>query len=108
VEKKELNNKMKVKKGDIVILLSGKDKGKKGKVLKALAKDLKVVVEGINIAKKHQRKTQNFQGGIIERPNALPVSKVQVVCPRCAKPTKISKVDGQRVCKKCKEVMDKS
>ncbi len=98
---------MRLKKGDVVLVLSGKDKGKKGKILKVNLKTSKVVVEGVAIMKKHQKPTQKFQGGIIERPNAIPVSKVQLVCPRCSKQTRIKKLEGVRICKKCGEVIDK-
>ena len=99
--------KIKVKKGDNVIMLSGKDRGKKGKVLKVNYKQLKLIVEGVNIIKKHQRRTQTFQGGIIERPALVPVSKVMVVCSRCGKPSRMGLNKGLRVCKKCGEVIDK-
>ncbi|HTY12936.1 MAG TPA: 50S ribosomal protein L24 [Candidatus Omnitrophota bacterium] len=101
------NEKLKIKKGDQVMVLSGKEKGKKGKVLKALPDKLKVLVEGINLVKKHQKPSQKFQGGIIDKPVAISAAKVQVVCPRCGKPTRIKKEDGRRYCKKCKEPLDK-
>ncbi|OGC03678.1 50S ribosomal protein L24 [candidate division WOR-1 bacterium RIFOXYA12_FULL_43_27] len=96
-----------MKKGDMVIILSGKDKGKKGKILRVLPKKGTAVVEGVNMIKKHQKATQNFKGGIIERPNALRIPKLMLVCPRCHKPARTGKVDGKRVCVKCKEVVDK-
>lgn len=100
-----------IKKGDTVIVLSGKNKGKKGKVINVLSADNKVVVEGVNIAKKHQRATRNFQGGIIEKPLPLYVSKVMLVCPRCGEPTRGGVKDiGERrvrVCGKCEEIVDK-
>ena len=98
---------MNVKKGDNVFVLSGKDKGKKGKVVRIITKTQKVVVEGLNIIKRHQKPTQKFQGGIVERPAPMPVSKVMVICPRCNKPSRLGRSDGQRVCKKCKEGIDK-
>lgn len=101
----------KVKKGDTVFILAGKDKGRKGKILNVLHKKNKVLVEGINSYKKHQRQTQQFQGGIIERISPIPTSKVKLVCSRCNKPTRIGfKVMGEkkaRYCKKCNEVIDK-
>lgn len=100
--------KLNIKKGDTVIILSGKDAKKKGKVLRVITKTGKVIVEGLNIVKKHQRATQNFKGGIIEKPNGLPIHRVQLVCPQCSKPSRISRKDGVRVCKKCGEVIDKS
>lgn len=105
------NKKLKLKKGDKVLVLSGKDKGKKGKLLKVVPKSSKVVVEGINIIKKHQRQTQKFQGGIVEKPMAMMIDKVMLICPRCNKPTRVGKkiIDQKRVrfCRKCKEVVDK-
>lgn len=103
--------KMKIKKGDTIIVLAGKDKGKKGKVLEALPKEGKVIVERVNVVKKHQRATREFQGGIIEKPLAMNVSKVMLVCARCSEPTRIKKkeMEGKmaRACAKCGEVVDK-
>ncbi|NQU17341.1 MAG: 50S ribosomal protein L24 [Candidatus Saganbacteria bacterium] len=103
--------KLKIKKGDKVVVLSGKDKDKKGKVLRVYSADRKAVVESVNIVKKHQRPTQGFQGGIIDRPMALKISKLMLVCPRCNKPVRVGRklVDEKnvRVCRKCKEVIDK-
>ena len=65
--------KLKIKKNDQVVVLSGKDKGKKGKVLRVNPDKMKVVVEAVNMVKKHQRATQKFQGGIIEKPLAMPI-----------------------------------
>ncbi|MBI5701850.1 50S ribosomal protein L24 [Candidatus Saganbacteria bacterium] len=100
--------KLNLKKGDNVLVLSGKDANKKGKILRILSKSNRVIVEGANIIKKHQRATQSFQGGIIERPNAMPISKVKLICPRCSKPSRISRSEGVRVCKKCGEAIDKA
>ncbi|MGI6754671.1 MAG: 50S ribosomal protein L24 [Atopobiaceae bacterium] len=99
--------KMSVKKGDKVQVISGKDKGKQGTVLRALPQEGKVVVEGVAVVKKAQRPTQqNQQGGIIEKEAAIDVSNVMVVCPSCGKPTRVGhERDEQnkpvRVCKKC-------
>ncbi len=102
---------MKVKKGDTVVVLAGKDKGKKGKVLEALPQEGKVVVERVNVVKKHQRPTREFRGGIIEKPLPLPVCKVMVVCSKCGDPTRVreKKVEGKnaRACVKCGEIIDK-
>ena len=97
---------MNVKKGDTVIVLSGKDKGKQGKVLIADPKGLKVVVEGVNVATKHQKpRKQGETGGIVQREAAMYASKVQVVCPKCGKGTRVAHkiADGKksRVCKHC-------
>ena len=95
-----------IKKDDKVIVLSGKDKGKQGKVLSAEPKTGKVVVEGVNVATKHQKpKQQGQDGGIIKMETPIYVSKVQLVCPKCGKNTRVGHkiVDGKkvRVCKKC-------
>ncbi len=104
--------KLHVKKGDTVLILSGKDKGKEGKILEALPKKGKVIVEGVNQVKRHTKPSQvNPQGGIITKEAALAASKVMLVCPSCKKATRIAKaLEGQnfkRACKKCGEVIDK-
>ena len=100
-----------IKKGDTVIVLAGKDKGKKGKVLSVSPSDNTLVVERVNIAKKHQKPTKNFQGGIIEKPLAIMAAKVMLVCPRCSQPNRVGKKkiedNNVRVCKKCAEIIDK-
>lgn len=97
---------MKIKTGDNVIVLSGKDKGKTGKVLRADPKGQKVIVEGVNVATKHQRpRKQGEEGGIIKIETPIYASKLQVVCPKCGKATrvghKIENGNKSRVCKKC-------
>ena len=97
---------MNVKKGDTVVVLSGKDKGKKGKVQHTVPKEAKVVVEGVNMVTCHTKpRRQGEEGGIVRREAALYASKVQVVCPKCGKATRVGhKVEGgkkTRVCKKC-------
>ena len=97
---------MNIKKDDKVIVLSGKDKGKQGKVLSADPKAMKVVVEGVNVATKHQKPMKQGQdGGIIKVETPIYVSKVQLVCPKCGKATRVGHkiADGKkvRVCKKC-------
>lgn len=104
--------KMHVKKGDTVLVLSGKDKGKQGKIVEALPKKTKVVVEGVNKIKRHTKPSQSApQGGIIVKEAPLHVSKVMLVCPACSKATRIAKkeVNGKmlRACKKCGEIVDK-
>ena len=99
--------KMSVKKGDKVQVISGKDKGKQGTVLRALPQEGKVVVEGVAIVKKAQRPTQqNQRGGIVQKEAAIDVSNVKLVCPSCGKPTRVGHEhddngDPVRVCKKC-------
>ena len=97
---------MKIKKDDKVIVLSGKDKGKQGKILVSDPKAMKVIVEGVNVATKHQKPRQQGQeGGIIKVETPIYVSKVQLVCPKCGKATRVGHkiADGRkiRVCKKC-------
>ncbi len=104
--------KVHVKKDDTVHVLSGEDVGKTGKVLAVHPKTGRVVVDGINIQKKHARPTrQNPQGGVIEQPGPIHASKVMVVCPSCNKPTRVShsRAAGQeaaRVCKHCNKSID--
>lgn len=103
--------KMHVKKGDTIVVLSGKDRGVQGKIVEALPKKSKVFVEGVNKVKRHTKPSQaNPQGGIIVKEAAIASSKVMLVCPACKKTTRISKkaVDGgfKRVCKKCGELID--
>ena len=97
---------MKVKKGDTVVVLSGKDKGKQGKVQGTQPKASKVLVEGVNMVTCHTKpRRQGEEGGIVRREAALYASKVQVVCPKCGKGTRVAhKIeDGKkiRVCKHC-------
>ncbi len=98
---------MKIKKGDRVRVLSGKDRGKEGVVMRALPSERKVIVDGVNVAKKHQGPTRTTQqGGIIDKDMPLPVANVALVCPSCGKPTRVGyKFDnsGQkvRICRKC-------
>ena len=98
-------NKVHVRSGDTVVVLSGKDKGKQGKVLQVSPKEGKVIVEGLNVVTKHVKpRRQGEQGGIVEAEAAMYASKVQLVCPKCSKPTRIAhKIleDGTkvRVCK---------
>ncbi|WP_303872307.1 MULTISPECIES: 50S ribosomal protein L24 [Tepidanaerobacter] len=105
--------KVHIKKGDTVCVLSGKDKGKKGKVIKVFPRKKKAIVEGVNMATKHQKPTANMpQGGIIGVELPIYTSKLMVVCSKCNKPTRVGHAilaDGSkvRVCKKCKEVLDR-
>ena len=97
---------MKIKKGDTVQVLSGNDKGKKGEVLEVIPKDSKVVVKGVNVRKKHIKpRKQGDEGGILSIECAINSSKVNVVCPKCGKSTRVEyKIENDkkvRVCKKC-------
>ncbi len=100
-------NKMSIKTGDTVIVLSGKDKGKKGKVETVLLKEGKVVVEKVNVVSRHTKpRQQGAEGGIIKKEAPIYASKVMRVCPKCDKPTRAAHkllADGKKVavCKKC-------
>lgn len=103
---------MNIKKGDTVLVITGKDAGRKGKVLKVIPKDNRVVVEGVNKAKKHQRPSRAIpQGGILQIESPLNASNVMLLCTKCNKPTRIAKKmldNGTKVrfCKNCGEVVD--
>ena len=97
---------MKIKKGDQVLIIKGKDKGKKGKVLRGLPDEFKVLVEGVNVKKRHQRpKKEGEKGQIIEVPVPLSVSNLRLICPKCGKPTRVGfrvrEKNKYRICKKC-------
>ncbi|RMG66792.1 MAG: 50S ribosomal protein L24 [Nitrospirae bacterium] len=101
-----------IKKEDNVVVISGKEKGKKGRVIAVLPKKQRVIVEKVNIIKRHMKPSQKYtQGGIIEKEGPIHISNVMLICPRCNTPTRIGNKlldDGRklRVCKKCKEVID--
>jgi large subunit ribosomal protein L24 len=102
-----------VRKGDTVVVLSGKDAGKKGKILRALPDEGRVVVEGLNMVKKHTRPSRKMtQGGIISQEAPLYSAKVMLVCSHCGRPTRVvAKVlpDGKtvRACRRCGQALDK-
>jgi len=103
---------MKVRKNDTVVILTGKDKGKKGKVRNAFPRESKVIVEGVNMIKRHSRaRRATRQAGIIELEAPIHVSKVMLVCNKCGKSARVGfrfLEDGKkvRVCHRCKEVID--
>jgi large subunit ribosomal protein L24 len=117
-EKKPLHlAKLNIKKGDTVLIIAGKDRGKQGVVSRAMPQVNKVIVEGMNIAKKHIRpQGQTRQGGIIEKAMPLQVSNTMLICTECGKPTRVAhdrrpmgtdqKVRSVRVCKKCQKVIE--
>ena len=81
---------LKIKKGDRVVVLTGKDKGKSGEVIRTLPKEGKVIVDGVNVAKKHQRATKaTMQGGIIDKDMPIPISAVAIISPGDGKPTRV-------------------
>ncbi len=99
-------NKVHVKTGDEVVVINGKYRGKRGKVMQVSPSEGKVIVEGVNIVKKHVKpKKMGEPGGIIEAESALYADKVQLVCPKCGRPTRVGKKvtddNKVRVCKKC-------
>ena len=102
---------MKIKTGDTVLLIAGKDKNKKGKVVQVFPKNNKIIVEGLNIVKKHVRpKKSGEKGQKVEVPRPFNVSNVKIMCPRCKKATRVgykslsgSREKKIRICKKCKQ-----
>ncbi len=108
--------KMSVRKGDTVLVRAGKDNGKRGRILEALPRMERVVVEDVNLITKHQRPrsmqpTARQQAGRVEKPSPIHVSNVQLVCPSCNRPTRAAHrmIEGhmRRVCRHCNELVDK-
>jgi ribosomal protein L24, bacterial/organelle len=105
--------KLHVKKEDKVVILSGKDKGKEGKVKESQPKKDRVIVEGVNMVSRHSKPSQKSpQGGIVRKEAPVHASNVMLVCPSCKKPTRIQKKEladksFARACKKCGELIDK-
>ncbi|HON39758.1 MAG TPA: 50S ribosomal protein L24 [Deltaproteobacteria bacterium] len=101
-----------IKKGDTIVVLAGKNKGRQGQVLRTQSKKNRVFVERVNMIKRHQKPTQTSQGGIIEKEASIHASNVAPVCPKCNKGVRIGyKIhdDGKkvRVCRKCGEELDR-
>ncbi len=99
---------MKIKKNDQVLIISGKDKGKKSKVIQAFPRESKVLVEGINLMKTHQKPRKSGEKGqIVELPKPIDISNVKLICPKCGKATrvgyKIVEKKKFRICKKCNQ-----
>ncbi len=99
---------MKIKKNDQIIVISGKDRGKKGKVLRVFPKEGKVLVEGMNIKKKHSRpKKSGEKGEVLSLSRPFDASNVKVICPKCSQPArigyKLTEKNKFRICKKCKQ-----
>ncbi len=103
---------MQIKKNDNVLVIAGKEKGKRGRVIAVYPTTNRLLVEKLNMIKRHTRPNQQVrQGGIMEMENPLSVSNVQLICSKCDKPTAVSRKDQgdgsrARVCKKCSEVID--
>ena len=103
-----------IRRNDTVVVTTGKDSGKRGRVLKVLPAKNRLIVEGVNIIKRHTRPNpqRNVKGGIVEREASLHASNVQLVCPECSKTTRVGRkilADGRkvRICRKCEGVVDK-
>lgn len=99
---------MKIKNNDTVLIISGKDRGKKAKVIKVLPEENKVIVEGINLKKRHTKpKKQGEKGQIVEIAAPFNVSNVKLICPKCKKPTRVgyrvTEKNKYRICKKCQQ-----
>ena len=101
-----------LKKGDEVVILSGRDRGRRGKIQRVLAHEGKVIIEGLNLAKKHAKPTKaSPQGGVIDTAAPVPTGKVMLVCKGCNKPTRVRReeaVDGEmvRTCRECGRAID--
>ena len=111
----EPKKKLSVRSGDTVVVITGKDKGKTGKIQRAYPQTGKIIVEGVAMVKRHQKpRGQAMPGGIINKEAAIPASKVMLVCPSCKKATRVGhqvvqdgeKVRKVRVCKKCNATFD--
>jgi large subunit ribosomal protein L24 len=103
-----------IRKNDNVLVTTGKDRGKRGRVLKVLPEKNRLVIEGVNFIKRHTKPNpqRNIKGGVVEREASLHASNVQLVCPECGKPTRLGRKvlgDGRkvRICRKCEGVVDK-
>jgi large subunit ribosomal protein L24 len=117
--KNKFEGKLRLKKGDEVVVLAGKDKGKRGKIIETIPDAGKVIVDGVNIVTRHQRPrttgraTPKTQTGTIKKPAPMSGGKVQLVCPHCSKPARMSVSVGEdggktRVCKRCHQAVDAS
>lgn len=99
---------MKVKRGDLILITAGKDRGKQGKIEKVNQNEETVVIPGLNIYKRHlKKKDDRSVSGIIEFSRPIPVANISLICPKCKKPTRvgyiISKNEKMRICKKCEK-----
>jgi large subunit ribosomal protein L24 len=103
-----------IRKNDTVLVTTGKDRGKKGRVIRVVPEKNRLIVEGVNLIKRHTRPNpaKNVKGGVVQREAALHASNVQLVCPECGAQTRIGRKvldDGRkvRICRKCEGVVDK-
>jgi len=101
-----------IKKNDTVVIITGREKGKKGRVISVFPSEDKLLIEKINIIKRHMKPSKKYtQGGIIEKEAPLHISKVMLLCPKCGKPTRIGNTvlsEGKkaRACKRCREFIE--
>lgn len=107
-----MNKEYHVKKNDLVMVTTGKDKGKTGKVMRINKKKDRLVVEKVNMVKRHVKQSQKTKGGIMEKEGMIHVSNVMIYCEKCSKPVRVgTKIldDGKKIrfCKKCNEAVDK-
>jgi large subunit ribosomal protein L24 len=103
-----------IRRNDTVVVITGKDRGKRGRVLRVVAAKNRLLVEGVNVIKRHTKANpqRQIKGGVIEREAPLHASNVQFICPECGKPTRLGRSllgDGRkvRICRKCEGVVDK-
>lgn len=106
-----VGHRLAVRKNDLVGVIAGKDRGKRGRVLKVIPKRERVIVERVNLVKRHTRPSRLSQGGILEKEAPIHVSNVMLICSRCDRPVRTGKAilaDGRkvRVCKRCGEAID--
>src|SRR5947209_2938047 len=112
-EKRKMRPKISIRSGDEVLVIAGKDRGKRGRVERVIPRDNRAIVEGINMVKRHLRKQPgSLQAGIIDKPAPIHRSNLMLVCPNCNQPSRIAHTtlpDGThaRACKKCGEIIDK-
>jgi large subunit ribosomal protein L24 len=106
-----VHSKIRLAAGDTVVVLAGKDKGKRGKIKLVRSADRKVEVEGVNVVKRHTKATPKAKAGILDKELPMPISKVMYVCPKCNKPAKVAfavKASGkERICRRCGEHADR-
>jgi len=105
-------SKIHVRKDDTVMVIAGKEKGKTGKIMKVIPKKQRVIIEKVNLIKRHKRASQTSKGGVVEREGSVHASNVLIYCKKCGSPVRIKEKfldDGEKVraCIKCEEILDK-
>jgi len=107
-----MKNKFRIKKGDTVMVISGDEKGKKGKILSVLPDENRIIVEGVNFVRRHtKQRSAREPGGILEKEAPIHISNAMLICPKCGEPTRVGKTkltEGGwvRYCKNCQEIFD--